>query len=53
MLPPDINLSGYRFEPIGDRQIRYGLGAIKGTGEAAISAIVAARSEGGDIYRPI
>ncbi|MGA7949822.1 MAG: DNA polymerase III subunit alpha [Thiobacillaceae bacterium] len=48
ILPPDINISGYRFEPMGDRQIRYGLGAIKGTGEAAISAIVAARSEGGE-----
>jgi DNA polymerase-3 subunit alpha len=47
MLAPDLNYSGYRFEPVGDRQIRYGLGAIKGTGEAAISAIVAAREEGG------
>ena len=47
MLPPDINQSGYRFEPVGDKQIRYGLGAIKGSGEAAISAIVQARSEGG------
>ena len=48
MLPPDINLSGYRFEPVGNGQIRYGLGAIKGSGEAAISAIVAARREGGE-----
>ena len=47
MLPPDLNQSGYRFEPVGDRQIRYGLGAIKGTGEAAIGAIVAAREAGG------
>jgi DNA polymerase-3 subunit alpha len=47
ILPPDINISGFRFEPTGDSQIRYGLGAIKGTGEAAISAIVAARSAGG------
>ncbi len=47
MLPPDLNQSGYRFEPVDDKQIRYGLGAIKGTGEAAIGAIVAARAEGG------
>jgi len=47
VLPPDINLSGYRFAPENDKQIRYGLGAIKGTGEAAISAIVAARKKDG------
>ena len=47
MLPPDLNQSAYRFEPVGEKQIRYGLGAIKGTGEAAIGAIVAAREEGG------
>ncbi|MGA7180155.1 MAG: DNA polymerase III subunit alpha [Thiobacillaceae bacterium] len=47
MLPPDINQSGYRFEPVSDKQIRYGLGAIKGSGEAAVSAIVQARQEGG------
>ena len=41
--PPNINRGYYRFEPISDRQIRYGLGAIKGTGEQAINAIVAAR----------
>ena len=35
------------FEPVTDQQIRYGLGAIKGTGKAAIDAIVAARQEGG------
>jgi len=41
--PPDINRGVYRFEPISDQQIRYGLGAIKGTGQQAIEAIVAAR----------
>ncbi|MCL6650163.1 MAG: DNA polymerase III subunit alpha, partial [Chloroflexi bacterium] len=40
---PDINRGTYRFEPIGDRDIRYGLGAVKGTGQQAIEAIVAAR----------
>ncbi|HEX2390941.1 MAG TPA: DNA polymerase III subunit alpha, partial [Casimicrobiaceae bacterium] len=47
MLPPDINASPYRFEPVDARSIRYGLGGIKGTGEAAINAIVAARRADG------
>ncbi len=40
---PDINNGTHRFEPIEDRRVRYGLGAIKGTGQGAIEAIVAAR----------
>jgi DNA polymerase-3 subunit alpha len=46
---PDINRGVYRFEPVGDKQVRYGLGAVKGTGSGAIEAIVAAReaAEGG------
>jgi DNA polymerase-3 subunit alpha len=47
MLPPDINLSGYRFEPVSKTEIRYGLGAIKGSGEAVIGAIVAEREANG------
>ena len=47
MLPPDVNLGEYRFVPVDARTIRYGLGAIKGTGESAIGAIVKAREEGG------
>ena len=45
-LPPDINASGIRFEPQDARTIRYGLGAIKGTGEAALGAILRAREAG-------
>jgi DNA polymerase-3 subunit alpha len=41
--PPNVNRGVHRFEPISDKQIRYGLGAIKGTGQQAIEAIVAAR----------
>lgn len=41
--PPNINRGRYRFEPISNKEIRYGLGAVKGTGEQAIEAIVAAR----------
>ncbi len=47
LLAPDINLSGYRFEPVSKTEIRYGLGAIKGSGEAAIGAIVAEREANG------
>ncbi|MDE2275441.1 MAG: DNA polymerase III subunit alpha, partial [Burkholderiales bacterium] len=41
--PPDINRGTARFEPIDDRTIRYGLAAVKGTGQGAIEAIVGAR----------
>ena len=58
--PPDINRGVYRFEPIDDKTLRYGLGAIKGTGQGAIEAIVAARDgtgeregEGGGPFRSL
>ena len=44
---PNINRGVHRFEPISDKAIRYGLGAVKGTGQQAIEAIVAAREAGG------
>ncbi len=47
-LPPDINASGVRFRPVDAKTVRYGLGAIKGTGEAALSAILATRSTDGE-----
>jgi DNA polymerase-3 subunit alpha len=45
--PPDVNHGTWGFEPVGARRVRYGLGAVKGTGQAAIEAIVAARAAGG------
>ncbi|HHI76694.1 MAG TPA: DNA polymerase III subunit alpha, partial [Gammaproteobacteria bacterium] len=45
--PPDVNRSHYRFTVDGDDTIVYGLGAIKGVGEAAIEGILEARAEGG------
>ena len=49
--PPNVNSGVYRFEPMpgpeGRRKIRYGLGAIKGTGQGAIEALVAAREADG------
>ena len=55
VLPPDINLSDYRFTPLRENKenpqqvakiIRYGLGAVRGTGENAIAEIVRARQDG-------
>jgi len=46
-LPPDINAGGIRFEAVDARTIRYGLGAIKGTGEAALGAILRVRQDDG------
>jgi DNA polymerase-3 subunit alpha len=40
---PDVNRGSHGFVPIDDRRVRWGLGAIKGTGQGAIEAIVAAR----------
>jgi len=45
-LPPDINRSGIRFQPVDARTVRYGLGAIKGTGESALGVILKAREAG-------
>ncbi|MBA4175229.1 MAG: DNA polymerase III subunit alpha [Leptothrix sp. (in: Bacteria)] len=57
---PDINRGVHRFEPIDDRTVRYGLGAVKGTGQGAIEAVVAAREghgshegEGGGPFRSL
>lgn len=46
ILPPDVNISYDAFTPQGSA-IRFGLAAIKGLGQAAVSAIVAARESGG------
>ncbi|MCB1958018.1 MAG: DNA polymerase III subunit alpha, partial [Rhodocyclaceae bacterium] len=48
VLPPDVNASHYRFVPTDPKTIRYGLGAVKGVGEPAVLAIIAAREAGGD-----
>jgi len=46
VLPPDLHASEYRFVPVDEKRIRYGLGAVKGTGESAIGHIVEARAAG-------
>jgi DNA polymerase-3 subunit alpha len=51
VLPPDVNASVYRFVPVDLKTVRYGLGGVRGTGQAAIEAILQART-GGDNARP-
>ncbi|MEX1142165.1 MAG: DNA polymerase III subunit alpha [Thermoleophilaceae bacterium] len=46
VLPPDVNESGHNFE-VRERNIRFGLDAVKNVGAAAVDAIVAAREDGG------
>jgi DNA polymerase-3 subunit alpha len=46
IVPPDVNASNWRFEPVDTRTVRYGLGGVKGTGQGAIELIIAARSNG-------
>jgi DNA polymerase-3 subunit alpha len=47
VLGPDINESGMYFEVNKDGKIRFGLGAIKGTGDAAVESIISERNENG------
>ncbi|MCC6303126.1 MAG: DNA polymerase III subunit alpha [Gammaproteobacteria bacterium] len=47
VLPPDINRCDYSFTVDDDSTILYGLGAIKGVGEAALSGLTAERAEHG------
>jgi DNA polymerase-3 subunit alpha len=49
LLAPDINRSALEFTPDADEEgeiILFGLGAIKGVGDAAVHAILSAREEG-------
>ena len=45
VLPPDVNESGYKFTVVGDKRIRFGLGAIRNVGRSAIDSMLAARAE--------
>jgi DNA polymerase-3 subunit alpha len=47
VLPPDVNHSMYQFAVAGPGSIRYGLGAVKGVGQAAVDTIVEERARGG------
>ncbi|MEO5567938.1 MAG: DNA polymerase III subunit alpha, partial [Gemmatimonadaceae bacterium] len=45
ILPPDVNESNYKFTVISDKQVRFGLGAIRNVGHSAIDSILTARRE--------
>ncbi len=45
--PPDVNESVFAFRVAGARSIRYGMGAIKGVGAAAVEAIIEERAARG------
>ncbi len=44
---PDVNAGEFMFTAIDAKTIRYGLGAVKGAGRAAIDGLVAERARGG------
>src|ERR1051326_3546163 len=46
VLGPDVNESQYKFSVNTKGEIRFGLGAVKGVGEAAVQAIVKERENG-------
>lgn len=47
VLGPDINESTYKFAVNKNKEIRFGIGALKGVGEGAVEAIVKERKENG------
>jgi DNA polymerase-3 subunit alpha len=47
VLGPDINESAYKFTVNKNKEIRFGIGALKGVGEGAVEAIVKERKENG------
>jgi DNA polymerase-3 subunit alpha len=46
VLAPDVNESGWRFTVVGDKRVRFGLGAIRNVGRGAIDSLIAARTDG-------
>jgi len=48
VLGPDVNESFYKFAVNNKGEIRFGLGAVKGVGKAAVQAIVNERKENGN-----
>jgi DNA polymerase-3 subunit alpha len=47
VLPPSVNESGWKFTVTDERQIRFGLGAVRHVGRGAIESIISGRVEGG------
>src|SRR5579863_1550649 len=47
VLSPDVNASRYEFTACGERNIRYGLGAVRGVGAGAVEALMLERAARG------
>ncbi|MDP4620750.1 MAG: DNA polymerase III subunit alpha [Thermoleophilia bacterium] len=47
VLPPDVNRSESGFAVTGEKEIRFGLTAVKGVGENAVHALIEERASGG------
>jgi len=47
VLGPDVNESGYRFSVNKKKEIRFGIGGLKGIGENAVSALIEERDANG------
>ena len=47
VLPPDVNESGLNFTVTKNGDVRFGLGGVKGVGEAAVEAIINEREKNG------
>ncbi len=52
VLPPSVNQSGWKFTVTGDREMRFGLGAVRNVGRGAIESIIGGRETGGP-YRSL
>ena len=52
VLPPSVNMSLYQFHASDPKTIVYGLGAIKGVGEAAMQSVIESRQKDGP-YRDL
>jgi DNA polymerase-3 subunit alpha len=46
VLAPNVNESEWKFTPVSESQIRFGLGAVRGLGEGAVRSILEARKSG-------
>jgi DNA polymerase-3 subunit alpha len=45
VLAPDVNESGWHFTVVGERRVRFGLGAIRNVGRGAVDSVLAARAQ--------
>jgi len=50
VLAPNVNTGEIRFKPYGEKTINYGLGGIKGAGEAALEGVISERKAKGDYH---